>query len=375
MTKRLSLTMCAALGLASALLAQTGRPPLPEAGSPPLTGARWAALEPRAAESDPADDPGHGLYREGYALVLEEKWDAAIARFRELLAKHPASAYADDARYWSAYALKNTDRTKALEAYETFLRTHRQSRYYPDAMADLAQLRLDLAWSAHLRTFMAVTAPDAEGNTYSIAVAPRVNGVERQVRFYAQQRERPRPVREVDASRLFTGSGTDPHVRLKIQALTTIGRGNEDRAAYDVLREIALDRSQPPVLRIAAVNSLAGFRTHDALPVLEEIARGDTSEDLQYTAIGLIGSLPRDKDRSVRVLADLFKAFPPDRVPQRESALFAIADVGNDRAVEFLAQVATTDENFDLRGDAVFYLGNIGSARARATLVEILRGK
>ena len=372
MTKRFCLTLWAILGLASALCAQTGRP---ETGSPHLAGSIWAALEFGTAENDPEDDPAYGLYREGYAFVLEEKWDAALAHFTELIAKHPTSAYVDDARYWSAYALKNTDRTKALEAYETFLRTHRQSRYFPDAMADLAQLRLDLTWSTHLHTFMAITAPDEEGNTYSIAVAPRVNGVERQVRFYARQREQQRPVREVDASRLFTGSIADPHVRLKIQALTTIGRGKEDRESFDALREIVLDRNQPPVLRIAAVNSLAGFRKHDALPVLEQIARGDTSEELQYTAIGLIGSLPRDKDRAVRVLADLYHSLPADQTTPRESALFAIADVGNDRAVEFLARVATTDENFDLRGDAVFYLGNIGSARARATLVEILRGK
>jgi tetratricopeptide (TPR) repeat protein len=372
MTKLFCLTLWATLGLASALCAQTGRP---ETGSPHRAGTIWAALELGTAENDPEDDPAYGLYREGYAFVLEEKWDAALAHFTELIAKHPTSAYVDDARYWSAYALKNTDRTKALEAYETFLRTHRQSRYFPDAMADLAQLRLDLTWSTHLRTFMAVTAPDEEGNTYSIAVAPRVNGVERQVRFYTRQREQQRSVREVDASRLFTGSIADPHVRLKIQALTTIGRGNEDKESFDALSEIALDRNQPPVLRIAAVNALAGFRKHDALPVLEQIARGDTSEELQYTAIGLIGSLPRDKDRAVRVLADLYHSLPADQTTPRESALFAIADVGNDRAVEFLARVATTDENFDLRGDAVFYLGNIGSARARATLVEILRGK
>jgi hypothetical protein len=375
MKLRFPLSLLALLGIAAEVSAQSGRPAQTGDVPPPVTVTVWAARSAPAEEAGPEDDPAYAVYREGYALVLEEQWDAAIARFTELLRRYPNSTYVDDAGYWSAYALKSIDSEKAVKAYEAFLRTHRQSRYYPDAMADLTQLRLDRSWSARVRTFMAVTAPDAEGNSYTIAVAPHSNGVERQVRFYSTHGEQPLRIREVDANRLFREYNIDPRLRLKIQALTTIGKGKEDTQSYVALKEIALDRSQPPVLRIAAVNSLAAFRKHDALPVLEEIARSDTAEDLQYTAIGLIGSLPRDKDRAVQVLANLFDSLPPDRSNQLETTLYAIADVGNDRAVDFLARVATTHKNFDLRGDAVFYLGTIGSERARATLVEILRAK
>jgi tetratricopeptide (TPR) repeat protein len=368
-------TLIALLGLASGLPAQEPATRVADPGPHAATVTLWAALSLNEEDPGAEKDPARLAYREGYALVLQEQWEAAIARFRELLARHPRSDYATPAQYWTAYALKNIDRAKALEAYETFLRNHRQSRYYPDAMADLAQLRLTETWSARSQAFMAVTAPDSEGNTYTIAVAPRLSGVERQVRFYNLQRARSGSVRTVDASRLFNAGGADPRVRLKIQALTTIGHGAEDQQSYDALKEIALDRSQPPVLRIAAVNSLAGFRKHDPLPVLEAIARADSSEDLQLTAIGLIGSRPRDKERAVQVLSDLFDAMGPDRTSHRENALFAIAEVGNERAVEFLTRVATTHENYDLRGDAVFYLGNIGSARARAALMEIVRAK
>ena len=49
--------------------------------------------------------------------------------------------------------------------------------------------------------------------------------------------------------------------------------------------------------------------------------------------------------------------------------------MGNDKAVDFLKNVAMSDEDFDLRRDAVYYLGNIGGEKARSALYEILKSK
>ena len=57
---------------------------------------------------DPQADPAYASYREGYGLILDEKWEEARRRFRELISKHPDSRYVEDAQYWSAYALPYT---------------------------------------------------------------------------------------------------------------------------------------------------------------------------------------------------------------------------------------------------------------------------
>ncbi|MER3523613.1 MAG: hypothetical protein C4326_05965 [Ignavibacteria bacterium] len=55
--------------------------------------------------------------------------------------------------------------------------------------------------------------------------------------------------------------------------------------------------------------------------------------------------------------------------------MYAIAEIGNEKAVDFLASVARTHERVELRSDAVYYLGSIGSEKSRAALLRILKGK
>jgi HEAT repeat protein len=43
--------------------------------------------------------------------------------------------------------------------------------------------------------------------------------------------------------------------------------------------------------------------------------------------------------------------------------------------VDFLTTIALRHDDYELRRDAVYYLGNIGGEKARAALYEILRGK
>ena len=111
------------------------------------------------------------------------------------------------------------------------------------------------------------------------------------------------------------------------------------------------------------------------LPVFIDIATKDTSEELQSWAIDYISEHTKDKNRSVQTLIDIFHAVPKQREEQRRQIFYAIADVGNDRAVDFLGTVARTSEDYHLRREAVFYLGNIGTDMARAVLYGILQGK
>lgn len=326
---------------------------------------------------DQQDDAGYGLYRQGYQQILEERWEAARQIFATLAARYPKSRYTDDAQYWSAYALMQTDREKALKAYRTFVEQHRSSSYYTDAIADMNQLKINMALAARKDPFVTVTRTDAAGTSYYIAVTPHVKGIERQIRI---SQGAPGPISPGIAGppaalQALQERAVDPEIQFRIQVVSAIGRSREDEKSFEALRDIIVDRGQPTIVRIVAVNSIARFTKHDALPVLVQVARTDTSIELQNTAIEFIGQAARNKNRSVEALEEIFRSLPPDRTDQLATTLFAIADVGNDRAVDVLATVAKSSPSYDLRSDAVFYLGSIGSDRARAALVDLFRGK
>jgi HEAT repeat protein len=172
----------------------------------------------------------------------------------------------------------------------------------------------------------------------------------------------------------FEEEKLEPGTRLKMEALYALGE-KEDEKAYQTLKEVALDQKQPRPLREAAIHSLSDFKKFDVLPVYMEIVRKDTNEEVQNSAIQYISQLGKDKNKSVETLAELFSTVPKRRTGQLETILFAVADIGNDKAVDFLTMVARTHESYDLRSDAVYYLGNIGGDKARAALYDILKGK
>jgi tetratricopeptide (TPR) repeat protein len=362
--------------------------PLPgaEAQTPVPSGTYSITISPRESEAsafawsmassraDDKSDAGYGLYKEGYALVLEERYEAARKKFEELLAKFPSSTYADDARYWTAYSLRNTDREKAIEDYKRFIRDHPKSSYYDDAVADLNALQMDMPALARREATYA-TPPRPARAPAAVAIAPNTRMMVRQLKREMQHMSSVGVVHPFATP--FPGwredEKLDDATRLKMDALYALGEAKEDDNSFSTLRDVALDTRQVRPLREAAMDALSGYTKHDVVSVFVEIARKDTSADIQGFAIDYIGDHGTDKNQRVTVLGDLFRSLPKSRAEQRKSIVYTIADVGNDRAVDFLKKVALADEDYDLRRDAVYYLGSIGGESARSALYEILK--
>jgi tetratricopeptide (TPR) repeat protein len=336
------------------------------AGTSEATAFAWATA---AAREDDKSDAGYALYKEGYALVLDEKYEAARKKFDELLSKFPKSSYADDARYWSAYSLRNSDRAVAMEEYRKFIREHPKSTYYDDAVADLNALQMDAPVAIAVR-------PEPARRAMPAVVAPNTGMLLRQLGREMRHMSRYGNIAPMPGP--FTGwheeKKLDDATRLKMDALYALGEAKEDDRSFSTLKEVALDQRQALPLREAAMDALSGFAKHDALSVYVEIAQKDTSAEIQGSAIDYIGEHGSDKNQRVSVLEDLFRTLPKSRAEGRRTILYTIADVGNDRAVEFLKRVALADEDYDLRRDAVYYLGSIGGDSARSALYEILKG-
>ena len=177
------------------------------------------------------------------------------------------------------------------------------------------------------------------------------------------------------AGNLLSDEKLDPETQLKMDALYAIGDTKEDEKSFQALKDVALDFKQPERLRYAALDIVSNFKKFDVQSIYTEIARRDTNEHMQSYAIDYISNNTKDKNKSVLTLIDLFNATPKSRNEQKRRIFYAIAEVGNDRAIDFLSTVARTNDNYDLRREAVFYLGTIGGDKARTALYDILQGK
>jgi HEAT repeat protein len=365
--------------------------PLPETQASQVTAenkAHRALLAERAAEDDKKEnkkDPGYAVYKEGYNAILDERWKDAIKQFAEMSTRFPKSEYADDAQYWNSYALSHIDRTKAIAAYKHFLEVHPRSRYVDDAVADLGNLD-----ASSVVSIAAGTTSHARGSSYSISAgtpAPIALDLRRSTATLHQMKRElrslrvttPRPpvgwARIPGFASMNSDESLDPATRVKMDAIYAIGSGREDETSFQTLRDIATDRGEKAELRTAAIAVLSDFKKFDVVTVFVDLARKDTSEEIQGMAIQGIGSASRDKNKALDALVTLFNGMSDKQQENRDFVLVSIAEIGNDKAVDFLANVAKTHPDYDLRSNAVYYLGSIGGEKARSALFQILKSK
>ena len=334
------------------------------------------------------DDPAYALYRDGYGAVLGEQWQTARKCFAELHRRYPGSAYADDAAYWTAYTWREEDPEKAATLYRKLLREFPRSPYLDDAVTDLKFLEVgaELARRDEI--------PGTPGPPHDVRIRmPEELGRLREHMMQLQATEE-----RLSSQRLMVfGEGDtliirtltplrppgvrqqfDAQLQMRMQALQEVARSRATGDAVRALREVALDRRQPIPLRQSAVYSLGTLRRPETGPFLLEIARSDADADLQRSAIEAYAQNAPERGKAVEELIGLFKRFngPGQRNDGRlGTTLYAIASIGDARATEFLAEVARTNTNDDIRNSAVFYLGSMGTDRSRAALIRLLRGE
>lgn len=337
----------------------------------------------RAFAQTGSEDEGYRSYRDAYNLILEEKWEEAREKFAEMRKRFPRSEYLDDAEYWTAYSYRSTDHKKAVEAYKRFLKEYRNSSYFDDALADLDGLLTDDLVVAVPRRW--TKTPDAPGLGYLYTPADSAAGLQR-------ARAIPAPViapmlRVRGLERLLRGTryhrgfvrfvdeDVDSATRLRVETLEALARTGEDGPSLRLLKGIALDPGEKQILRVTAIEALSNIGGTDVLPVFLEIAKSDTSEEMQLFAIEYIGDVSRDRDQAFDVLVDLYSSIPESKPEKKRMVFYSIAEVGGDRAVDFLARVARSADDYELRRDATYYLGSIGGEKARAVLIELLKEK
>jgi HEAT repeat protein len=167
----------------------------------------------------------------------------------------------------------------------------------------------------------------------------------------------------------------DPDERVRRAAVQSIGAlpGESPAVTSRTLEGIALDAAQPRPVRQSALARLLALNPENAQTFFAKVAASDPDEEIQYSAIMMLGQAARGENTSLGTLTRLYNQVPPERLRSLDVILYSVASIGSDPAVDFLVKVATESPSDELRLRAVSYLGNIGGEKARAGLYSILK--
>jgi HEAT repeat protein len=298
------------------------------------------------------EDSGYKLYKEGYNLILQSNWKDAVRKFQKVLRFYPKSSYRDDSNYWYAYALKYQDEKKAVDALKKFLREFPKSSYRSDALEDLAELQTRfekniavLADSLH-RKSLHVQVPDIQVEVYDL---PEITILANKMRDEVDWGFGvPTPIQRTRE--------LDENTRLKLVALRGISAVH-DTESFRTLREILLDRTEHPQLRIEALGTLGQYREFDIFSTLEDIAKNDPDIGLREGAIFFLGTSEKDKEAVVTTLINVYTGTPKENRSIKERLVSSIGQLRTKKGMDFLVNVAKSDPDNRMREGAIYFIG------------------
>jgi HEAT repeat protein len=269
------------------------------AAAGPELDAALAQLE--GDEQDPADS----LYRAGRRALNRGRYQEAVDLLREVVRRYPQSMYADDALYYTAYALYRTGDTRTLQ----------------QALEVLAQLRAKY--------------PDASMRGDAATLAARING------------------------ELARRGDADAAARVQQQAESASAqpRGQAGRCTME-------DDDDDP--RIAALNALLQMDAANAVPILKQVLakRDQCSVQLRRKAVFILSQ--KRSPETTAILLDAARSDPDQEV--REQAVFWLSQVRGDEAVAALDSILQKSTDRPIQEKAIFALSQQRSPRAGAAL-------
>lgn len=162
----------------------------------------------------------------------------------------------------------------------------------------------------------------------------------------------------------------DRDVDVACTAMYSLALGGDPRGA-DALAAVLRQSNRDPSIRTCAARYLDAFRGNAVAFDALLAATGDPEESVALASVGSLGGL-RD-ERATDFLLSLLASPPDDR--RRRHAIYALGELGDQRAVEPLIQVLATDDSASWveRRNAVIALQKIGGTRAVDALRDALR--
>jgi HEAT repeat protein len=284
-----------------------------------------------------------------------------------------------DERVGKALATYATDPQQPREIREASLST--LARLDADGLFDvlerIAKADPDLQMRAEAIYLIGRKAKESE---------PRVIAVLKSIALDSSQPRRVREASVYSLSRmpgkeplalLETMATTDSEKRMRLNALYALGQRREESPAETekLFQGIAQNANEDVDVRIAALYGLKKMDEQKALALCKSLALKDNDEKMRQAAVHLLAETTKDKASLLKTLIEIFHQAAETDTQIKETALYGIANVGNDEAVKFLSNIALTSKDYELRRRAIYYLGSIGGDQAKAALMEVLKKK
>jgi tetratricopeptide (TPR) repeat protein len=372
----------------------------------------WSDFDDDLEVSAPAawapQDPADGVYKDARSALNRGRYAEAAGLFENVYTKYPKSAYAGDAYYYQAYALRRrggeSSLRKALDvlAQQKVKAPGASTRDDADELA--TRIRGDLArgGDASSAEDIRVMAGEAAIPTPPTAVAapvpPRVSGGNGRGRsrdrcdndddtqaaalnaLLSMDGDKAVPIlKKVLARRdegsvclrrkavfmvsqhetseteeiLLAAARNDPDSEVREQAVWWLSQVDSPRAVAAL--DSILRSSSDPVLQEKAIFALSQQDAPKARQALRDFAlRGGVSEDLREKAIFWIGQ-GDDPDR-LDFLKTLYLQIKAESA--RDKILFSVSQIEGRESERWLMQVAgDVNENIELRKKALFWVG------------------
>jgi HEAT repeat protein len=168
---------------------------------------------------------------------------------------------------------------------------------------------------------------------------------------------------------------SDSDKKLRLTALYAIGKYRSDSRGevVSLLEEVALRGLEDRELRIAALFALADAKGDPPIDLYKDLALKEKDEEIRTVAVHLLAKSVKDKPAAFNTLSGIYSKSSSGDRRLREAALYGIAELGSTQSVAFLKNVARSDQDPDMRRQAVYFLGSIGGEEAKAALIEILK--
>jgi HEAT repeat protein len=249
-----------------------------------------------------------GSYESGKQALDNHNYEKAVEIFDKVIdAKNPSSR-ADGAYYWKAYALnKLGKRDEALAALAQLSKQFPQSGWVNDAKALEAEVQ------------------QAKGQPVS-------------------------PENQADED-------------LRLYAINALMNSDADRAV-PLLEGLLNNPKMSPKLKERALFVLAQSRTDKGHEIVGRYAKGASNPDLQLTAVQYLGTFRSTESR--QLLADVYKSSNDLNVKRSVLRSFEMS-----RDFEHLAGIAKSEQNVELRSEAIRQLGNLHDDQSVPSLVAI----